>query len=198
MTGRAWVNGRMLCGDAEEQGDDHEEKRENRGGENVPQEGFKARLANVSSLLHRLKKESRITISAKSDHSFAVSLALKPGEAVNCSTKTELNIYEAEGKYWTDEQISLALHREGFFQIWEEGPIDPFTWVKNGYQVDREDLDTLETKICEFLGISIPKTVFERFCLLAALFYSIEGMKDCIAMLDYFGIYYLEYYDDVD
>ena len=171
---------------------------ENRGEENVPQEGFKAGLANVSRLLYRLKKESTIKISWDPAYTFEVSLALKPGEAVNCSVGSALYLYEAEGKYWVDEEISIALYPYGFFIIWKERPIDPFTWQKVGYYVKEEDVDKLEKKICKYLGIQIPKTVFDRFFLLTALFYSIEGMENCVAMLDYFGIYYAEYIEDIE
>ena len=165
---------------------------------NMTQEEYNVRRTNASRLLYRLKKESSITISSDPDHTFEVSLALEPGEAVNFSADRLLIIYEAEGKYWTDEKIAIALYTYEFFIIWEEVPIDPFTWQKDGYYVNEENVDKLERKICKFLGIPIPKTVFERFFLLTALFYSSEGMEDCAAMLDYFGISYDRYIDDVD
>ena len=164
----------------------------------MTQEEYNVRRTNVSRLLYRLKKESSITISSDPDYTFEVSLALKPGEAVNCSTDRTLNIYEAEGKYWTAKEISIALYPYGFFRIFKEVPIDPFCWEEHGYYVNEENVDKLETKICKFLDIPIPKTVFDRFCLLTALFYSIEGLEECAAMLDYFGIYYSEFWDDVD
>ena len=49
----------------------------------------------------------------------------------------------------------------------------------------------LVTKTCKFLDIPLPDTVFERFCLLTALYYSIEGLDEHCAMLDYFGDDYI-------
>ena len=164
----------------------------------MTQEEYNVRRTNASRLLYRLKKESSITISSDPDHTFEVSLALEPGEAVNFSADRLLIIYEADGKYWTDEKIAIALYPYGFFIIWKERPIDPFTWQKVGYYVKEEDVDKLEKKICKYLGIQIPKTVFDRFFLLTALFYSIEGMENCVAMLDYFGIHYAEYIEDIE
>ena len=168
------------------------QQKQKRGEENVPQEGFKVGLANVSRLLYRLKKESSITICSEPDHSLEVSLALKDGEAVNCAWQNELTIYKGEYKYWTDEKFSLTLYLEGDLDISKEEPIDPFTLEEHTYyRIGRENVDRLISKTCKFLRIPLPKTLFEKFCILTALFYSIEGLDECCAMLDYFGVDYI-------